>query len=346
LNDIEGIYWYPAGKGTVFGRGNSCNVFLIEQTEHKFLIDAGVGTGHKPQELERAIIKDGHNFREIKAILVTHGHADHINGLEYFKKKYPHLEIWCMKQEAPLIEKGDELKNRISEAGGDLLNQLYPAPFPIVKLAAIIMDGKYQSYHVDRYLEEKEIIPSSKNAIHVLSTAGHTEGHTSYYILEKQILLMGDLFDPRHEDGPLLNNANANFELFYRSLQMIAQLPIKTLCPSHGMIIEVNQDSPKKHIDHAIQNMVSALDIILNYLVQENNKFQQEISFNRFPTLLNTNIWPFFYSRTMAFSILKWFQTQNICGYNPISHSFYVRHKKFQDSKKIIDEKLKLLQNI
>ena len=39
------------------------------------MIDGGALTGSYPNKLEQRILQDNHSFNEIRAILVTHGHA-------------------------------------------------------------------------------------------------------------------------------------------------------------------------------------------------------------------------------------------------------------------------------
>jgi glyoxylase-like metal-dependent hydrolase (beta-lactamase superfamily II) len=84
----------------MLGRGNSCNVFLIEQPGSKFLVDAGIGNGGAPQSLESALLKDGHSVMDIHAILVTLGHADHVDSISYFKRKNPSIGVWCLDTES------------------------------------------------------------------------------------------------------------------------------------------------------------------------------------------------------------------------------------------------------
>lgn len=62
-------------------KGNSC---YIETSVGKFLIDVGMSCAYVEKQL-KSIDKSANN---IDAVFITHTHADHINGLKMFIKKY------------------------------------------------------------------------------------------------------------------------------------------------------------------------------------------------------------------------------------------------------------------
>jgi phosphoribosyl 1,2-cyclic phosphodiesterase len=64
--------------------GSSGNAVLAGTENTKVLIDAGLaGT-----TIEAALLSIGENMREIKAILITHEHIDHIKGVGILSRKY------------------------------------------------------------------------------------------------------------------------------------------------------------------------------------------------------------------------------------------------------------------
>ena len=88
-------------------KGNSC---FIETNESKILIDLGTTTSYVVNELDKL----GVNPREIDAILITHIHKDHINGLSTFIKKYN-----------PLIYVTNKLLMLLEEEIGSFRYELY-----------------------------------------------------------------------------------------------------------------------------------------------------------------------------------------------------------------------------
>lgn len=88
-------------------KGNSC---YIETNESKILIDLGTTTSYVVNELDKIGVKP----RDINAILVTHIHKDHINGLSTFIKKYD-----------PLIYVTSKLLMLLEEEIGNFRYELY-----------------------------------------------------------------------------------------------------------------------------------------------------------------------------------------------------------------------------
>lgn len=61
-------------------------VYLIETKEGCVLIDSGVAESE--EIIETAVIENGHQPSEIKAVFLTHAHPDHIGTANYFREKY------------------------------------------------------------------------------------------------------------------------------------------------------------------------------------------------------------------------------------------------------------------
>lgn len=78
-------------------KGNSC---LVATNNTKILIDFGTTSQYVCNELNKLEIKPS----EIDAILITHTHSDHIQGLKVFLKKY-HPKIYVNEIIKELLEK-------------------------------------------------------------------------------------------------------------------------------------------------------------------------------------------------------------------------------------------------
>lgn len=67
----------PVGTGSAFTMKNWQSNFIIEQGEKRLLIDAGGDIRWGLKDL-------GLNYKSFDAIYLTHQHADHVGGMEYF----------------------------------------------------------------------------------------------------------------------------------------------------------------------------------------------------------------------------------------------------------------------
>lgn len=145
------------------------NVFiLVGKKIH--LIDTGVA-GALPQ-IESYIKDLGFNFSDINNILLTHSHPDHIGALKPLVGKSG-AKVFAGKNERSMIE--------------DVDYQFSIRPVP----------GFHQlvagSSQVDFLVKEGDEIKLEENlTIRVLNTPGHSQGSTSYYLVEEETLFTGD----------------------------------------------------------------------------------------------------------------------------------------------------------
>lgn len=98
-------------------KGNSC---FIETNESKILIDLGTTTSYVVNELDKL----GVNPREIDAILITHIHKDHINGLSTFIKKYNPLIYVTEKLLMLLEEEIGSFRYEVYQDNSAIINDL------------------------------------------------------------------------------------------------------------------------------------------------------------------------------------------------------------------------------
>ena len=100
------------------------------------------------------------------AVLLTHGHFDHIGALGQIRKKYPGIKVYAAKEEAEIINS------------------------PNYNLSNIF--GSAITENADVYLEDGEVIELLGRKIKCILVPGHTKGGMSYYIEDSKILFSGD----------------------------------------------------------------------------------------------------------------------------------------------------------
>ena len=77
---------------TILGSGSSGNATYIETETTRILVDAGLSA----KQLEERLLAIGRDASQLHAILITHEHSDHIQGLRVLAGRY-HIPIYANK---------------------------------------------------------------------------------------------------------------------------------------------------------------------------------------------------------------------------------------------------------
>ena len=139
--------------------GTNCYIVRNEESGQGFLVDLGAC----PPELVSHLRKNG---PEVKAVLLTHGHFDHIMGLEDFRKEFP-VPVYALEEEAPLLENA-----QLNSSAGML--------------------GQSFTFSGAEYLRDGQELSLAGLRIRVIRTPGHTVGGCCYYLPDEGVLFSGD----------------------------------------------------------------------------------------------------------------------------------------------------------
>lgn len=199
--------------------GVSCNVYIIEEPDGLTIIDAGM-----PGAVSRILAAIGASGREpgeVRRILLTHQHVDHIGGLAALVAASG-AETWAHPRDTPAIEGGGP-----REAPHGLLGMVFRTTlFPRLRAAAI-----------NHAAEEGDVIPamSGEGGLQVIYTPGHTMGHISFYLPVRKLLFAGDAV---RESGGRINPPPAmvtlDMPLALQSARKLAAMEVEACLPGHG----------------------------------------------------------------------------------------------------------------
>jgi glyoxylase-like metal-dependent hydrolase (beta-lactamase superfamily II) len=160
------------GGITVATDGMSAVVVVPLDEGHVALIDAGndaAGTQILADLSKRKLGKEA-----VSAILLTHGHPDHIAGIKLF----PQAQVMALDAEVPLVE---------GRAG---------AKGPVPRLFPVSATG----ITVARALHDGDVVSLGDKSIRVYAVPGHTAGSAVYFV--DGVLAIGDSADVK-SDGSL-----------------------------------------------------------------------------------------------------------------------------------------------
>ena len=161
------------------GFTSAINAFLVRSAGKNILIDTGVG-----RNLFDNLASLGMSAEEIDAVLITHGHGDHIGGLlQNEQASFPNAALYLSQPEYDFWM-SDEMMNQVEEGrrGG----------FLGVRDVVNVYKERLQLFRPDGIGAESDMLLPG---IQGVAAYGHTPGHTLFMIGsgEQKLLVWGDL---------------------------------------------------------------------------------------------------------------------------------------------------------
>lgn len=161
----------------------------------------------------------------VKGILLTHWHNDHAAGASVLKALSGAITVYH-KNEEPF------LMRRTASAGlRGYLAERIPELGPLVLFKGLLGEASPKAVEATYFVDNGDIV---FDEFEVIATPGHTEGHLSFYHIEKQVLFAGDALAVI--GGKLRYMARAvtpDKERARSSVLACLSRPIKVVCPGH-----------------------------------------------------------------------------------------------------------------
>lgn len=211
------------------------NVFAVTHASGSWtLIDAGV-------PFSASAIRnwaESHFDDPPLAILLTHGHFDHVSGASDLAQRWD-VPIYAHPLEAPYLTGKKEYPPPNAGAGGGLMSVLSP----IYPRGPVDLGNRLRLFSATGDGEEIGELPGWQ----VLHTPGHTPGHVSFFRPSDLMLIVGDAFcttkpesffdaaitQPAELHGPPAY-FTADPRQAARSIRRLAALHPRVLAPGHG----------------------------------------------------------------------------------------------------------------
>ncbi len=174
-----------------------------------------------PFPMERALDFIAGNSLSPRAVLLTHGHFDHVFGLGEIRSAYPSVPVYISRDDMDYLEDG-------SRKNLELLRLIDP-------------------FYLSRFVPDEismpcDAVPYGETAgpFDVMATPGHTPGSVSLYSESEEVLFSGDtLFRGSAGRTDIWGDSNA----LLSSLRRLSSLPESvTVLPGHGGTTSIGKE--------------------------------------------------------------------------------------------------------
>lgn len=234
-------------------------VYIIAGKDGCYLIDSGVDNS------EKFIINELHSIgkatEDIKAILLTHSHPDHIGGASELKRLSGCNVFASVKEQNWIEDIEKEFAERPIPNFHTLLNKSTKVDCPI--------DGN------------KTIKLEDEITIKAIETPGHSKGSISYLYIEKNILFSGDAI-PTENDIPIYTNLRDSIS----SVNIIKDLSANIVCPAWDKTYSGTEINDKCQV---AVNLLNKISECAKEIKNNNPQFDNNMIFEAVCKELNMN---------------------------------------------------------
>jgi hydroxyacylglutathione hydrolase len=217
---IDGVYFVPGQDEMI----PDSHTYVLGSLASKDLSLIDPGLAGKAKYKMGSIKKMGIELKDIRRVIMTHTHFDHIGSLSEIREKIPEAELWIHTLEAAPIESGDER----TVYGMEMFQQMCQMQYGI-------KPGAF-TFRVDRKLEGGETIEIGGMSWEVIHIPGHSMGSIALYDKPKKILIPGDVVYADYAIGRF-DLYGADGRELKKSLLRLAELEVETLLPGHNRIV-------------------------------------------------------------------------------------------------------------
>lgn len=211
----------------------SVNVHLVELDEGYMLIDSGVATQECFEVLEAAMAERGIPWADIRTLLLTHYHPDHI-GLSWRILELTGARLIMHRADAAYLEELAQVDGLPWYAEAMRIGGV---PVELASSMESALRGNrpaFRTHHPDQILEGGERLAIRGGIFEVIWTPGHTPGHVCLYWPEGRTLISGDHVLEKITPNIAWHPRQDMLATYLKSLDLLLPYDIDVVIPSHG----------------------------------------------------------------------------------------------------------------
>jgi glyoxylase-like metal-dependent hydrolase (beta-lactamase superfamily II) len=194
------------------------NCYLLKTETGFYLIDSGL---HKKRgELEKSLEQAGCTPGDLRLIIITHGHTDHVGNAVFLKEKYGGVIAMHI---------GDD---KMVETGDMFINMKGGLSLSLVRwLTNLLGFNSYENFKPDVYLVDCQELSEYGLDAKVLHTPGHSPGSTSI-LFDDGTLFCGDILgNTKKPEKTALVDDHQQLDA---SVMALKACETETVYPGHG----------------------------------------------------------------------------------------------------------------
>jgi glyoxylase-like metal-dependent hydrolase (beta-lactamase superfamily II) len=215
----------------------SVNVHLVELDEGYMLIDSGVATKECFHVLESALHEQGVEWPDIRTLLLTHYHPDHI-GLSWKILELTGARLVMHRADVAYLEELARVNGVPWYADAMRIGGVPPELAAGMEGALRGNRPAFRTHHPSLTLEGGETLPIRGGTLEVIWTPGHTPGHVCLYWPEQRTLISGDHVLQKITPNISWHPDQDMLATYLASLQLLLPYEIDLVIPSHGTPFE------------------------------------------------------------------------------------------------------------
>ena len=244
---------------------NHINVFLTPVGGGYLLIDCGLASDSSFHALEAGLQALGVSWNEIRKILVTHAHPDHM-GLAPKLLELSGAELMMNPAEVELLALDAASDDRPRWLDQVLRDAAVPqAMVSDIDSAFTKYRKVFQPLRPHRLLTGGERIPSTGlGDLEVICTPGHSPGHLCLYARDRRLMLSGDHMLPGITPNIAWLPGRNMLAEYLASLDLVDPYQADLIIPSHGTPFQDHHawivDTKQHHQDRCARIMEAAAE--------------------------------------------------------------------------------------